>query len=260
MVIDLDEACCFMDIGKDNAVRVLHRNFEDGVHFHVTKGEAGLNMDRILMTTYTFKEMCMLSNTTKGKEVRTYYIRMEKVLKAFMKEQLAQANVVMNESRLLIEESKKEAEEATALAAAKEEELAHYKAKTYEEAYKGDKIYISKEMAELHSNRHKIGKAVDTKKRESSLNTGSAQGTKIIYKRETLNAKIIKDIAAVVLKRYQWRLEHYSCSLEHTVDILDIVTTIVDTLASSYEHISRDNLFDSVTANLQTVRTEKVRI
>ncbi len=38
--------------------------------------------ERILMTPDTFKELCMLSSTAKGREVRGYYIEMEKVLKS----------------------------------------------------------------------------------------------------------------------------------------------------------------------------------
>ncbi|PNG99449.1 hypothetical protein TSOC_014773 [Tetrabaena socialis] len=152
--------------------------------------------------------------------------------------------------------SKKEAEEAKAIAAAKEEELSRFKAKTYDEVPKDDNVYICKEASELNTDRHKIGKAIDTKRRESQLNTGSAQGSKIIYERPTLNAKLIEDIANVALKRYHCNREHYNSRVEHSVDILDIATTVVDTLASSYEHISRESLFDLLIAKLQTVRTE----
>jgi hypothetical protein len=46
----------------------------------------GHNAERIMMTPDTFKELCMLSNTAKGREVRGFYIKMEKVVKQFLRD------------------------------------------------------------------------------------------------------------------------------------------------------------------------------
>ena len=105
---------------------------------------------------------------------------------------------------------------------------------------------MCKEAAELASSTHKIGKAVDPKKREAQLNTGSAQGMRVIYQRPTLNAKVVEDIARVTLRRYHvgsiGGIEHYANELEHSVDVLDIACTVIDTLASSFEYIKRSDL------------------
>ncbi|PNG99461.1 hypothetical protein TSOC_014759, partial [Tetrabaena socialis] len=147
------------------------------------------------------------------------------------------------ESKKEAEESKRETEEANALAAAKEDELTKIRTKIYEEIPKLDNVYVNKEVAELATDAHKIGKAIDTKRREAQLNTGSAQGSRMIFKRPTHNAKIVEDI-----------LKHYNNNVEHSVDVIDIAATVVDTLASSFEYMKRGALFRKVIANLEAVQ------
>jgi len=64
----------------------------------------------------------------------------------------------------------------------------------------------------------------------------------MIYQRKTHNAKIIEDVCGVALRRYHIAslggVEHYSCTTAHSVDVIDIAATVVDTLASSFEYIS----------------------
>ncbi|PNH00283.1 hypothetical protein TSOC_013923 [Tetrabaena socialis] len=150
-----------------------------------------------------------------------------------------------------IEESKRETEEANA-------ELAKIRTKIYEEIPKLDNVYVNKEVAELASDTHKVGKAIDPKKRESQLNTGSAQGSRMIYKRPTHNAMVVEDILKVAQRRYHIAsiggCEHYNNNVEHSVDVIDIAATVVDTLASSFEYMKRGALFRKVIANLAAVQ------
>ncbi|PNG99500.1 hypothetical protein TSOC_014720, partial [Tetrabaena socialis] len=145
-----------------------------------------------------------------------------------------------------------------ALVLQKEAELNTIRTKIYEELPKLDNVYVNKEVAELATDAHKIGKAIDTKKREAQLNTGSAQGSRMIHIRPTHNAKIVEDIVKVAQRRYHiasiggW--EHYNNNVEHSVDVIDIASTVVDTLASSFEYMTRGELFRKVFANLRAIQ------
>jgi prophage antirepressor-like protein len=165
------------------------------------------------------------------------------------------------EHQLALDAAKLQLEDRDALVAARNTELAKIRTKIYEELPRLDHVYINKEAAELASDAHKIGKTVDTKKRESQLNTGSAQGSRMIYKRATVNAKIIEDIVKVVQRRYHIAslggVEHYNNTVEHSVDVIDIAATVVDTLASSYEYMSRRDLLDKVYVNLKALEEEE---
>ena len=283
MVMDLEDVCQFIEVRKDNAKRTLTRHFEEGVNFEVfpaaegnlltseevSRGTRGPCGERIMMTPDTFKELCMLSNTVKGKEVRLYYIRMEKVMKVYLRDQVMMGESAVREHQraleaaiLKMEEQASEVVAREAEVAEKDAELRRIRTKVYEELPKLDHVYINKEAAELASDAHKIGKAIDAKKRESQFNTGSAQGSRMIYKRPTVNAKIVEDIVKVVQRRYHITsmggVEHYNNRVEHSVDVIDIAATVVDTLASSYEYMTRTALLDKVVANLGTLSADGV--
>jgi hypothetical protein len=151
------------------------------------------------------------------------------------------------------EAASKEAEAALALAAM-EAELAHFRAKTFELVSHLDKVYIAKEAAQLNSDKHKIGKTIDDSKRESTLNTGSADGIRLVYTRDVSNTKLVEDVAKHALRRYHHAREHYCCRLEHSMDVYDIAGIVVDILASSYEFIERGDLIDRVIEGLDAER------
>lgn len=149
------------------------------------------------------------------------------------------------------QESAKKLEEIAQERDAAMTKLHELTSKTYEEVPKFDHIYVCKEASELHSDRHKVGKSIDPKKREAQFNTGSAKGVKMIYTRATHNASLIEDIIEVVMKRYAYAREHYMNKVEHTINLIDIAATMVDTLASTYEHIERKDLIAILQGKLQ---------
>ena len=79
------------------------------------------------------------------------------------------------EHQLALEDTKRQLDEQQAIIDQREAELSKIRTKIYEEVPKLDNVYINKEVAELASDAHKIGKAMDKKKREAQLNTGVAQ-------------------------------------------------------------------------------------
>ena len=168
-------------------------------------------------------------------------------------QQLAIKNIEASEARHLAETKALELLRC-------EDELQRLKTKTYEEVPKLDHVYISKEVAELSSQTHKIGKAIDTKRRESQLNTGSAQGSRIIYERSTLNAKVVEDIVRVAQRRYHIGMlggtEHYTNEIEHSVNVIDVACTVVDTLASTYEYITRNEMLNKLVAKIEDLRLQ----
>ena len=95
-------------------------------------------------------------------------------------------------------------EKVQAMADAAAAELERFRTKKYEEIPKYDHVYINKEVAELHSDRHKLGKAIDEKRRESQLNTGSAQGRRNI---DTLASSFEFITRGEMIDRLQSKLE-----------------------------------------------------
>jgi hypothetical protein len=138
---------------------------------------------------------------------------------------------------------------------AAEAELVHLKTKTYEEIPKMDNVYVCKEAAQVGTDVHKIGKAINPKVREATFNTGSAQGCRMIYTRPTHNAKLVEDIMRDVMKRYHigglGGTEHYNNNTDHSIDVIDIACVMTDTLASSFEYMKRCELINVIINKLQ---------
>jgi phage anti-repressor protein len=82
--VDFDEAWEWIGYSrKDHAKYGLLQNFENEVDFHVPnirdmKKTSRYNPEKIYMTLDCFKSFCMLANTERGKQVRLYYLNLEK--------------------------------------------------------------------------------------------------------------------------------------------------------------------------------------
>jgi phage anti-repressor protein len=88
--VDFDDAWQWVGYStKGNALRVLQDNFVEVQDFCLSKliskkGSGGHNEKRYLLTPDCFKAFCMMAGTEKGKEVRRYFLDIEKRYKALV--------------------------------------------------------------------------------------------------------------------------------------------------------------------------------
>jgi len=84
--VDFDEAWQWIGYSrKDNALVILKNNFEEETDFcsclfRSKKGSGGHNEVKYSLTVDCFKSFCMMAGTDRGKEVRKYYLAVEKAL------------------------------------------------------------------------------------------------------------------------------------------------------------------------------------
>jgi phage anti-repressor protein len=79
--VDFDQAWQWVEYStKQKAREALERNFEEGQDFLTTrlKSTGGRPGDGYFLTVDCFKSFCMMAGTEKGKEVRRYYLQIEK--------------------------------------------------------------------------------------------------------------------------------------------------------------------------------------
>ena len=75
---------------KNNGKSKLTKNFILDTEFKVQKatlnkkGGSGLLKENIMLTIDCFKSMCMLSNSEIGKQVKNYYLDLEKIFKQYI--------------------------------------------------------------------------------------------------------------------------------------------------------------------------------
>lgn len=101
-VVDFDLVWEWMGFSrKDNAKRTLMKFFEINADYIIESSprpneeqsqsrRGGHNKETIMLSVNTFKSLCMLSNTAKGKQSRLYYIRMEQALFKFLDDERTQ--------------------------------------------------------------------------------------------------------------------------------------------------------------------------
>lgn len=243
-----------LELGKDYLINIRGENHTGTEYTSQTEKHC---CETILMTVCGFKILCS-AGTEKAKRVQKYYILMEEVLMEYtINQNKLQSHQLKEQNQLLL--SKDMALEAeTKISNQREAELHKIRTKLYEETIKDDHVYIAKERSELATDSHKIGKALDVHRREAQLNTHSAQGVRMIYSKATHNATIVEGIVKVAMRRYHLNNdgaghEHYNNNIEHSVDVIDIACTMMDTLTSSFEYISRAALFQKLFSNLKSV-------
>lgn len=68
-------------------------------------GGAGQNKETIMLTVDCFKNFCMLAATSKAKEIRTYYIKMENIMHEYYKQFKSKTNELQNSLQLSQQET-----------------------------------------------------------------------------------------------------------------------------------------------------------
>lgn len=88
LIINFDVVCKWLQVTSGNLKRTLINNFEDKYDYTIerltkNKKSGGTFFYKIMITPNCFKELCMISQTTKAKEVRKYFIEMERLVKQY---------------------------------------------------------------------------------------------------------------------------------------------------------------------------------
>jgi phage anti-repressor protein len=234
---------------KENAKRTLRNNFtmdEDYKKLLVRTDEevpnikdgkniggGGLNKEDIMLNIDTFKNLCMLAKTENGKQIRKYYIKMEEIMMEYTKEQFVLQ---------LKEKEQREIQYKNQLEL-KELELQHYKQKIYEEIDKHQHVYVIK----TDGGGYKVGKTKDDiTKRIKGLQTGNVNNIEIIFDFHTSNADLLEKMAHYVLDRYRCNSnrEFFDCDIGYIKNTISILGKTLDTLRSSFQHITIDDLLN----------------
>lgn len=153
ILIDFDEVYEYIGFStKGNAKRLLIKNFEEKKDYHISNdlSSTGRPNENIMMTSDTFKMMCMLADTDQGRKVRSYYVKLEKCVMDYI---IAQNDVL----RDMITKTKKKPK------------------KVYE---LGPSVYIWREL-----DKHKVGSSGNMNSRADTYKSHSRVGEIVFVKR-----------------------------------------------------------------------------
>ncbi len=131
----------------------------------------------------------------------------------------------------------------------KEQELLQYKEKTYEEFEKTGHIYVIKTDGGI-----KVGKTKDiVQKRVKGLQTGNVEDIQVLLDFKTSNEDILERMVHYVLDRYRCNSnrEFFDCNLEYIKLVINVAGKTIDTLKSTYQHISEEELCERLNITIE---------
>ena len=171
---------------KGNAKRTLDNNFTKDEDYKITilpseKGQ--IAREDIMLNVDTFKNLCMLAKTDKGKEIRKYYVKLENIYNQIIKEEIEEKNELLQEQQKKIE-------------------LLENKPKTHGFlARRHGYVYMITDRSKL--GHYKIGMTYNVDKRLRNLNTSSSGKSLSVYHEiETYDCELLEKTLHSILQPF----------------------------------------------------------
>jgi phage anti-repressor protein len=221
-IIDLDDVwkwCGFTR--KDSCKKVIEKHFTRDVDYKILlrnlaeQVHGGSNKEHILMNVETFKSLCMLAGTSKSKQIRQYYIKLEELLQNTLQEQLQHQQQVLQEQEERIK-------------------LLQHKPHTFGfSCWRSGYVYLINDVSK--PGHYKIGMATDTTKRVRNLNTASSERSlQLYYDIETYDAELCERTIQNVLQpfnirgRREWFFFEDDTQLKYCIHVMNKVKEFID--------------------------------
>jgi hypothetical protein len=179
-------------------------------------------------------------------------IKMEKIIFKYIQEQyINQQNIniqnikALEDNKHLLEIKDKELEDTLIQLQIKDNLINNLNNQTYEEIKKDKFIYI---FSTDKPNIYKVGRSKDPIKRRTQLQTANVDDIIIIDNYPTSDDVLLEQIIHNVLNNYRCKSdrEHFYCNLNYIKLVINIAGSFLDTLKSTYEHITKNELLDKI--------------
>lgn len=210
--IDFDVVCIWLNVQKYHLKRSLLNNFEENYDYvidiiKIPHRYGASRKEEILLTPNCFKELCMISQTPKAKEVRKYYISIEKLIKKYNQD--IQDKLYKKLNML-------------------------YKNQKPKINVNGGVIYIL-EALNSDTNLYKIGKTTNLRNRLNNYNSGNANDVEPIFILEVDDIDNVELCVKKTIKEFQYR--KYKEIYEIDIDVLKQVMTRCDDFVNSMKKL-----------------------
>ena len=199
-VINIDAVSKWLSILRGNIKKTLIESYRKNIDYKITiekSTNAGRPKESIYLTPDCFKRICMLTKSSKGEEVRSYYIQLEKHIDKY------KDNIINDlRNRVKVLERNMKPNEIP------KNEGVIYVLKTPE--------YVS--LKDLY----KIGSTEDFKSRLTTHHTSHADNVEVKHVYKTSDIKGVERCLKAVLKekQYRKRKEFYQVDLQVIKDVI----------------------------------------
>ena len=217
IIIDFDKVVKWLKVKKFHLKRLLVSKFEENYDYTIEKinikrNKGGTQKELIYITPDTFKHICMLSQTAKAKQVRKYYLSIEKLVRKYH---------IHIENKLYKE-----------LGLIKKNQKPKYK-------IKGGVVYI---LRALNSDLsvYKIGRTKNLDKRLNNYNSGLANDIDLLFILEVNDIIGVENCIKNLVRNHKYR--KYKEVYEIDLDILRSAFLSCDELVNGFKkHYNKKN-------------------
>ena len=199
--------------GKQNYIKILSGNFEENIdyklmyskefneiskclldHLESTASNSHNKTKHLVVTSDCFKQSLMMLRTEKSKEIKKYYIELEKIFKFYLQYQAKYQELKNTETNNELQEERKKNTHLT------------NNSFNYHQLLQKEYLYIVTTFSYAIQFNFKIGKTLDLRQRLSSYNTGCNKDQKYYYvfvSEPTYYAKSIVYILKHILTKFR---------------------------------------------------------
>lgn len=219
LIIDFEIICKWLNVRKDSLKNILINNFEDKFDYTIKEmkrrqiNSRGATLyEEITITPNCFKELCMISQTKKAKEVRKYFIELEKLIKRYF--QTIKDEMLKKIGLLEINQKPKV-------------------------DVIGGVVYILRAL-NTDATLYKLGKSDDLKKRLQTYNTGNANNIEALFILQVKDIKSVENCVKDACKKFQYR--KYKEVYEIDINVLKEVMSDCNDFVSNMAIKLRDKI------------------
>lgn len=238
--IDFNIVVKWLNVQKAHLKRLLVKYFSENHDYVIEKvkvlnknGPGSNYVENIMITPDTFKELCMISQTAKAKEVRFYYLSIEKLIKKYhiyIEEKL-------NKKINLLERNQKP-----------------------KLNIKGGVIYFFKALnnvktESVEEDLYKLGKAKNIKNRFNTYNSGNANDIEPLFILEVNDIDKVEKCIKNLMSDYQYRKRKEVYRTD--VDTLKTAFVECDSLVHGFKKYVESNEKKLVDHKLKKMRHSK---
>lgn len=221
---------------KGNAMKTIKSNFIENEDYKTSllpkekSSWGGSGKDEIMLNVDTFKNLCMLAKTDKGKEIRKYYVKLENIYNQLIKEEIEQQSNELTQTSRLLEQTQQQLKK----------EQSHKNQilrRKYYDMKPGDVIYLYQDNEESNDSLLKIGKSKNISEREKTYSNMSKKGT-MVYVKRCLNCDLTESLLHHLLDKYRVNSmqEWFKLpSIEFGKQIISAVIDLIDSQLASIE-------------------------
>lgn len=211
--INFDLVAKWLTTRKSDLKELLVKHFEEDFDYTEQKltkkdGKKSNNYIEIKITPACFKELCMISQTSKAKEVRKYFLELEKIVRKYYE--------------MIQEQLNKE------LGLLKNNQKPKLKKK------KGGVVYVIEAM-NATTTLYKLGKSGDIAKRLNTYNTGNANDIEILFELYVKDKDSVETCIKNTLKKFQYR--KYKEVYEVDIQLIKEVVSKCDDFSEAFQEI-----------------------